>query len=347
MSLEDLNKNPKFKIEESFLIDQQQQFTVEDDFSYFCMYDDLMGNENIPVEEYEEDIDTPKESQIPNPLMDFIKNLTIDEYNECLEIISYAQIQASTKKRIVPYFKGKISPSELLENADEQVIYSIYCLINRVLNYRNKDTRYYIKLPVDMFFYTKEICCIVACKLDESFEDLEMLNLIGPNDFDYGTYVIKEYLEIDGDFSQIPNGARLEICDYLQIMKRYPNIIAHLSHLMKTDYQFSREYADKNDDEMRKLASEHLQRWLGWYPKPDEEISKSEKKREGVTVLSQETIDSITFVQPVEYVTLEEIKNGTFGTFEELLARANTFQTPSLQDEERQKTFQLNPPKNT
>ena len=198
-----------------------------------------------------------------------------------------------------------------------------------------------------MFFNTKETRCIVACKLDESFEDLEMLNLIGPNDFDYDTYVIKEYLEIDGDFSQIPNGARLEICDYLQIMKRYPNIIAHLSHLMKTDYQFSRDYVDKNDDEMRQLASEHLQRWLGWYPKPDEETFKSEKKREGVTVLSQETIDSITFVQPVEYVTLEEIKNGTFGTFEELLARANIFQTPSLQDEERQKTFQLNPPKKT
>ena len=98
---------------------------------------------------------------------------------------------------------------------------------------------------------------------------------------------------------------------------------------------------------MRQLALEHLQRWLGCYPKPDKDTSKSEKNIEGVTVLSQETIDSIIFVQPVEYVTLEEIKNGTFGTFEELLVRINSFQSSPIQVGETQKVLKLTPLRNT
>ena len=41
MSLENSNKKPTTDVEESFLVDQQLQLTVEDDFSYFCKFDDL------------------------------------------------------------------------------------------------------------------------------------------------------------------------------------------------------------------------------------------------------------------------------------------------------------------
>ena len=34
--------------EESFLIDQQFQLTVEDDFSYFCKFDELVGIIDYP-----------------------------------------------------------------------------------------------------------------------------------------------------------------------------------------------------------------------------------------------------------------------------------------------------------
>jgi len=168
-----------------------------------------------------------------------------------------------------------------------------------------------------------------------------MSALIGPTNFKYDVSVIKRYLEIDGDFSQIQSGAKLAIYDYLQIIKKHPNMIEHLSHLMKTDGVLSYHYVDKNDDEMRQEALEHLQRWLGWCPKPDEDTSKSGENLEEITVLSQETIDSITFVQPVEYVTLEEVKNGTFGTFEELLVRTKNFQRTPIQDGDTPKVLRL------
>ena len=398
MSLENSNKKPTPEMEESFLIDQKLQLTVEDDFScfikieeiagildpysihqkkdpnnmpkpnseadsqlidkfeveddfsYFSMYDDLMGVADIPVESEEElNEQNSNTSKSPDASMNWWdRELTPNEYAQGLEILFSGLNVIKNRDNIRRYFKGEITSNELVANANEETIHYIHRQINRVLNYRCKDTRYYICLPEDMFFNTKECGAssfIIACKLDESFNDLEMSKIIGPDDFKSGTYVIKKrYLEIDGDFSQIPSGARLSTNDYLQILKSYPNIIAHLSHLLKTDYQFSQNYIDKNEDEMRQLALEHLQRWLGWYPKPNCETSKLEKK-EGITVLSQETIDSITFVQPVEYVTLEEVKNGTFGTFEEISVRTNNFQGHLLQDKKTPKALKLTPQK--
>ena len=78
----------------------------------------------------------------------------------------------------------------------------------------------------------------------------------------------------------------------------------------------------------------------------DEEVSGLEEKQDKITILSQDTIDSITFVQPVEYITLDEIKNGTFDTFEELLVRTNSFQSSPIQDGEAPKVLKLTPPRN-
>ena len=219
------------------------------------------------------------------------------------------------------YFKGEITPNQLVKNVS---IVTIYTLINRVLNYKAKSPRYYIQLPYDMFFYVRgEYRAILAYKLDESFEDLEMINLIGPSDsknYEWSIQV-KDLIEIDGDFSQIPGGTRLLMCDYLRILEKYPNIIEHIINLLKTDYQFKYNYADKSDDEMQKEASEHLQRQLERYPKSYEKVLEREIDFEKATFLPQETIDSIAFVQPVEYVTIEEIIDETFGTFEELSKR--------------------------
>lgn len=308
----------------SLLIDK---FVVEDDFSYFCMYDDLMGYENIPVEEEQEEV---SEQSLDESMPWWKKKLTSSEYAQGLEILFGALFQLEIKNNTGRYFKGEITPNELVTNVNEEGIHYIHRLINRVLNYKCKNIRYYISLPVDMFFNTNDAGhFILACKLDESFKNIEMSTLIGPTDFKYDVSVIKSYLEIDGDFSQIPSGAELALYDYLQIVKKHPDIIEHLSQLMKTDCVFSHYYEDKSEEEMRQLALEHLQKWLKSYPKPDEDTSKFEKQ-DGSMALSQETIDSITFVQPIEYVTLEEIKNGTFGTFEEILERISDKQNESV-----------------
>lgn len=371
---EDLNKKSTPEMEEAFLIEQQLQLTVEDDFSCFCKFYELFGvtdypssiqkNGDLPnssestkesssqltdkfeVEEEVEEIEksVPKKSNI------FDKKFTSNEYVQDLKILFDFLSRKETKNNVGQYFKGEITPNELVSNANEETIHYIYRLINRVLNYRNKETRYYIKLPEDIFFNTQESSnssYILACRLDETFENPHMLNLIGPNDYGYSTWFIEDYLEIDGNFSQIPNGTRLTTHDYLQIMKKYPNILEHISYLLKTDSKYSHEYTDKSDDEMHKFAIEHFQRWLGWHPKQDEDTSKVKANHEGVTTLSQETIDSITFVQPVEYVTLKEVKNGTFGSFEELLVKANNFQSSQIQDGETPKVLKLTSSRNT
>lgn len=399
MALENSSKKPTPEMEESFLVDQQFQLTVEDDFSYFCkfddlatitdsqipepnnksdsnenqepsevkgsqlvdnfeveddfsyfcMYDDLMGANNLhQIEQEEESAETyepSKKSSIYG-----IEGLTPTEYAQGLERIFDAFSLVQTRKKLTQYFKGKITPGELLADTNDHTIYNIYTSINRVLNFKYKTIQYYIQLPVDVFFNTK-YCMggsyILAFKLDETFEDSQMVNLVGPNNFKWGTYAINEYIEIDGDFSQIPSGAKLTTNDYLQILKKYPNIIKLISYLFKTDCVFASDYVGKSDEEMQQLAEEHFQKWQGWHPKTSEQTSKSEENQEGITILSQETIDSITFVQPVEYVTLEEVKNGTFGTFEELLVRTNSFQSSPIQDGEAPKVLKLTTPKNT
>ena len=291
----------------SLLVDN---FLVEDDFSYFCMYDDLMGYENIPDDDETEEV-SEEDSSVG---MNNDKKLPLNEIAQGLEILFGALSKMKDTEDMRRYFRGEITSNELVKNADEEKILYIHKLINRVLNYKCGDTKYYIQLPVDIFFNTQETMAssyILACKLDESYNNPHMLNLVGPSDYEYNTRYIEDYLEIAGDFSQIPNGVKLATCDYLQILKRYPNIIEHIIHLMKTDYQFSHHYVGKSDEEMHQLALEHLQRWFGWYPKLD---------NQGETlVLSKETIDSITFVESVEYITLDDVISGNFGSFEELL----------------------------
>jgi len=176
MSLENLNKKPEFKAEESFLIDQQLQLTVEDDFSYFCMYDDLMGYENIPVEEEKEESceQSLNTSKSPDASMPWWKRkLTPNEAAQGLDILFGALSQLGTKNNTRRYFKGEITPNELVTNVNEEVIHYIHRLINRVLNYKCKDIRYYISLPVDMFFNTNDAGHFIqACKLDESFNNI-------------------------------------------------------------------------------------------------------------------------------------------------------------------------------
>ena len=342
MALENSSKKPTSEMEKSFLVDQQFQLTVEDDFSYFSRYDDLSGVSSDEKEETSSEVsDVTSISENTN--------LSQDEIAKGFELIFNALSSIENIKKASQYLKGKITLGELLLNADDQMIYDVYVLVNRVLNFMHKKERYYIQLPVDIFFNT-EYCMgssfILAFKLDDSFEDLEMVKIVGPDDFKWGTYVINKYIEIDGDFSQIPNGIKLTKNDYLQILKKYPNIIEHLSYLFKTDCVFSSNYVDKSDEEMHKLSKEHFQRWLERYPKMDEEVSGLEEKQDKITILSQDTIDSITFVQPVEYITLDEIKNGTFDTFEELLVRTNSFQSSPIQDGEAPKVLKLTPPRN-
>lgn len=327
-------------------------YDVEDDFAYCCIGDDLMGIYNDPTNQ-EEDDDDEQSLNVSNtnvsPPIWCQLNMTEDEYKNASKNLINALIEMEIDRKLRLYFLGEITPNKLLENTDKEGIYYIYSSINNILNYRYKGTRYYIGLPQDMFFNTQECAnssFILACKSNETFKELEMIKIIGPTNFKYSSHVLERYIEIDGDFSQIPSGAKLTTYDYLQIMKKYPNILEHIIQLLKTDYQFSHHYVNKSEVEMQQLALEHLQRWLGWNPKPNEDTSKLEENPRGETVLSQETIDSITFVQPIEYLTIEEVKNGTFGTFEELLVRINHSQSTPIQTGETPKVLKLTAPKN-
>ena len=324
MTLENSNKGTK--VQESSLNDFQLQtqlienkgdfniednFTPIDDYSHFCMYDDLMGPDNLTRE--------------------MIDALVEDE---------------EVEDRLRQYFKGKITSSELLVGTEKWQKRKIYNVINDVLYFKSKRRRYYFKLPRSMYsfspFYSFS-SFIKVFELDESFESPRIDKLVGPKESDrYERRHEYPWVEIDGDFAQIPIGAKIIINDYLQILKKYPNIIKYMSHILKENGYNGEKYAGKSDEELQQEVEEFFRQWQRRYPKTDEETFREKRYRKEITILSQETIDSITFVEPVEYVTLEEVELGAFGTFEELLARIdNNLEKFPNQDKKTAKSLKL------
>lgn len=220
------------------------------------------------------------------------------------------------------YIKGEITPDELLEDPDNRMKGVIYYTINKILNYKDKEIRYYMRLPQDMFFNVSSGYNIIAAKIDKFKIQYNLVNVVGPNYFKQKRPSLCDnyYIEIDGDFSQIPNGVMLHDSDWVRIIKKYPYIIERMSYLMTNDEQFGHRYKNKSNDEMKQLVLNELQKFL-------EHREKIEAKGrfdtclgwEEKQYLSQETIDSITFIQQIEYLTQEEVLNGTFGTFKEIL----------------------------
>ena len=243
--------------------------------------------------------------------------------NECLPEL----------ERIEQFVKGNITSQDLMQNADDRMKYIIYHTLNKIINYEEKDIRYYIELPNGIFFDTTIPYCIWTSKVDELGINLNITKTIGPkymskyypNFHDFHDYNNKYYIEITGDFSEFSNGVMLFRSDWFRIISKYPNLVEKLHYLTINN--------DKLEEKFRHISLEEVQQRVNSeiiyqvsVPK-DGEPKRYWSGKEEAKYLPQEVIDSISFVIPKEYVTMQQVSNGLFGTFEEILNGSNLLES--------------------
>lgn len=225
-------------------------------------------------------------------------------------------------EKIEQYVKGEITTAELMQGTNDTTKGIIYYTINKIINYEDKDIKYYIELPKDMFFNTMGAGCILAGRVKKVNINYNDMETIGPK------YQIKQmgssffdehYIEITGDFSQVPNGVMLYRADWYRIIAKYPNLVQRMYNLTINDYELGHKYKSLTMDQMKENIEEYLSRYLN--APQDGEPRSWWKGKDKAQYLPQKVIDSISFVVPIEYLSKEQVLSGEFGSFEELLAR--------------------------
>lgn len=248
----------------------------------------------------------------------------MNQYLEILEKIKSYKYNSEYRplfEKIELYVKGEITSEELVHNTDNEAKGIIYFTINKIIGYDRKDIRYYIKLPEDMFFNTMSRPCILVGQVEDISIKTDHMKVLGPNYMktQISGFYDKHYIEITGNFSEIPNGALLYRSDWYRIISKYPYLVERMNNLYRDDYQFGNENKNLTIEETKKRITEHINKWIHM-PREKEYYPYVDGKDE-VQYLSQEVIDSIEFVIPKEYISREQIASGKFGTFENILNR--------------------------
>lgn len=231
-------------------------------------------------------------------------------------------------EKIEQFVKGNITSQELMQDADNTMKGMIYYTLNKIINYEEKDVRYYIELPQNMFFDTANIKYIIAGKVEGVNVNFNEMKTIGPK------YIAKNwpgfcdnyYIEVVGDFSQFPNGVMLFSSDWFKIISKYPNLIERMYYLITNDYEYGRKNKNISLEEVQQIVTSEIQKHVS-APK-DGEPKIHWRGKEEAQYLPQEVIDSISFVIPKEYVTVQQVLDGQFGTFEEILNGPESLQNP-------------------
>lgn len=222
-------------------------------------------------------------------------------------------------EKIELYIKGEITSQELTKGADALTRGIIYHTINKILNYQEKDVRYLIELPQDMYFATNEAPCIRAGRIINFGVVDDDMETIGPDYFSRKSstfYADNTHIEITGDFSKYPKGAMLFYSDWYNIISKYPNLYKRMYRLIKGDYEMRNKAKEITQDKVKEYVDKQISRWVN-LPR-DSEPTNYWNGKEEAEYLPQEVIDSIEFVMPIEYLTREQILSSNFGTFEEV-----------------------------
>lgn len=230
-------------------------------------------------------------------------------------------------EKIGLYMQGKITSQELISGADTSTIDYIRRILNRILNYKEKDVRYFVRIP-DRFPFCMEdyykYKCIFAAETLKYRDTFTLMKIIGPRSelFELNSLVFSDtssFMEVDGDFSKFPDGIALLSWDWLRIIYRYPNLYKEL-------YRIANVAKNKNDtyityEQVKSQFEEEMTEYYdhSFYPRNS----------------FGEFIDSIKFVMRKEYLTREEALSGNFGTFEQLIERTKvTEESESLKNDE-------------
>lgn len=233
-------------------------------------------------------------------------------------------------EKIEQFVKGEITPQELVQDADYTLRVIIYYVINKIINFEDKDVRYYIELPQDMFFNTLGPHCILAGEVEDVNIKYNQMKTIGPN------YMAKTwtafgdnfFTEIVGDFSQYPNGVMLYNSDWARIISKYPGLVERMYYLTVNDWESREKYKDISIEEVKRKVAEEIQQFTN-APK-DGEPNTWWIGKEEAQYLPQKIIDSISFVVPKVYITLEQLLSGQFGTFDEIVRGQDTLENQDV-----------------
>lgn len=253
---------------------------------------------------------------------------------ECLNIIQrikgnrWCEKYIPQLEKIERYVRGEITSSELLESSGDQQEDNlmkgiVFRVLNKVINYQEKDIHYYVELPQDMFFNRLNAPCILAGSLRDMKISYNSMETIGPKRQKEGwpSFADNHYIEITGDFSSIPEGAMLYYSDWFKIIAKYPYIHERMYNLEKNDYV--QKYKDPTKsmtflDSALKTDSDIQRNTNTNHPLYNEDNHYYVGK-EDAQYLSQEVIDSIEFEIPETYLPGELVKKGEFGTFKDIL----------------------------
>lgn len=234
-------------------------------------------------------------------------------------------------KKVESYVKGEITSKELIEGADEFTIGKIQWVINDLLNYEEKDIRYYVELPQDMFFNNGEPDAIIAARERDYELGWVSLNTVGPeyevkrNDWFFRRY----FSEITGDFSKYPNGVMLYQSDWYRIIAKYPYLYERMHDLITDDYEFRDKYKDLTTEQTKKIVDAQIAKKVNAPRDGEPRIHWAGK--EFAEYLPQEVIDSIEFVVRTKFLSRDQILSGNFGTFEELVNGNKTNVAPDTE----------------
>lgn len=222
-------------------------------------------------------------------------------------------------EKIEQFVRGDITSQELMKNADDTMKWLIYFTLNKTINYEEKDVRYYIELPKDMFFNTMDVKCILAGKTKGLNINYNEMKAIGPKHVakSWPSFHDNHYIEIVGDFSRFPKGVMLYESDWFRIISKYSNLVERMYYLTIHDCEYGKKYKDISLEEVQQRVTSKIQEYVS-LPKDGEPHSFWFGKKEA-RYLPQEVIDSISFVIPKEYIKVQQVLDGQFGTFEEIL----------------------------
>ena len=222
-------------------------------------------------------------------------------------------------ERLEQYAKGEIDSFGLVADLSPEDKAKVYLGLNSMLNYRDVEVKYYIPRPLDMHLNNPECPAIIAGEEKDGDFRHTHVSRLGPSPLHewwpglYSAY----FYELEGDFSSIPNGVVLYPSDWIRIVSKNPDLAESILNLMKNDYQEGYRHANATiEDAQAKINKE-----LDWAQRDPDAKNVWYQGKDHAQHLPDEVIDSITIVRPVEYIKLEELIHGDFGTYQELKER--------------------------
>lgn len=205
------------------------------------------------------------------------------------------------------YVKGNIDSNELMEGITE-VKHQAFVkdIINKMLNFKEKDIYYHIDLPQDIYYNSNSV--ITASTIVEMDLVYDIMNAVGPTELitRFPEHTTENLIEITGDFSNYPNGVELNRSDWMKIISKHPGLINMMLNLNKEN---SLGTLNVDEIDIRNQIDEII----------NQEILSGQPD-----YLPEEFINSLKLSFPYEYVSGLQVTNGEFPSFEELHSLKNS-----------------------